>query len=144
MPKEIVDRHIGLPDRIGEPGGKVTAGLALQPDETATALRGDLVTDGPFVETREVLAGVYLLEAHDLVHALACAKLTPVAEGGVEVRPLIDFQVVPDCVPPRTPSPRRCGSPATSTRPRRPCRTPACRRCSAGRATASRTGPARG
>ncbi|MEU7783095.1 YciI family protein [Amycolatopsis sp. NPDC049159] len=96
LPKEIMDRHIGLPDRIGELGGKVTAGLALQPNETATALRGDLVTDGPFVETKEVLAGVYLLEARDLDHALACAKLTPVVEGGVEVRPLIDFQVVPD------------------------------------------------
>ncbi|MGW4519473.1 YciI family protein [Amycolatopsis sp. NPDC004378] len=95
LPKEIMDRHLGLPDRIAGLGGKVTAGLALQPNETATAIRGDLVTDGPFVETKEVLAGVYLLEARDLDHALACAKLTPVVEGGVEVRPLIDFQVVP-------------------------------------------------
>lgn len=54
------------------------------------------MTDGPFVETKEVLAGVYILEARDLDHALACAKLTPVVEGGVEVRPLVDFQVVPD------------------------------------------------
>ncbi|WIY06313.1 YciI family protein [Amycolatopsis mongoliensis] len=96
LPKEIMDRHLGLPDRIGELGGKVTAGLALQPNETATAIRGDLVTDGPFVETKEVLAGVYVLEARDLDHALACAKLTPVVEGGVEVRPLVGFQVVPD------------------------------------------------
>jgi hypothetical protein len=96
LPKEIMDRHIGLPDRIAAQGGKVTAGLGLLPNETATAIRGDLVTDGPFVETKEVLAGVYVLEARDLDHALACAKLTPVVEGGVEVRPLVDFQVVPD------------------------------------------------
>lgn len=96
LPKEIMDGHMNLPDRIAERGGKVTAGLALQPNETATAIRGDLVTDGPFVETKEVLAGVYVLEARDLDHALALAKLTPIAEGGVEVRPLIDFQVVPD------------------------------------------------
>jgi hypothetical protein len=96
LPKEIMDRHMGLPDRIAGQGGKVTAGLALQPNETATAIRGDLVTDGPFVETKEVLAGVYILEARDLDHALACAELTPVVEGGVEVRPLVDFQVVPD------------------------------------------------
>jgi len=95
LPKEIMDGHMNLPDRIAERGGKVTAGLALQPNETATAIRGDLVTDGPFVETKEVLAGVYVLEARDLDHALALAKLTPIAEGGVEVRPLIDFQVVP-------------------------------------------------
>ena len=96
LPPEIMDGHMNLPDRIAERGGKVTAGLALQPNETATAIRGDLVTDGPFVETKEVLAGVYVLEARDLDHALALAKLTPIAEGGVEVRPLIDFQVVPD------------------------------------------------
>ena len=95
LPPEIMDGHMNLPDRIAERGGKVTAGLALQPNETATAIRGDLVTDGPFVETKEVLAGVYVLEARDLDHALALAKLTPIAEGGVEVRPLIDFQVVP-------------------------------------------------
>ncbi|VVJ16052.1 Uncharacterised protein [Amycolatopsis camponoti] len=95
LPKEIMDGHMGLPDRIAALGGKVTAGLALQPNETATAIRGDLVTDGLFVETKEVLAGVYVLEARDLDHALACAKLTPVVEGGVEVRPLVDFQVVP-------------------------------------------------
>jgi hypothetical protein len=96
LPQEIMDGHMNLPDRIAERGGKVTAGLALQPNETATAIRGDLVTDGPFVETKEVLAGMYVLEARDLDHALALAKLTPIAEGGVEVRPLIDFQVVPD------------------------------------------------
>ncbi|MEV4150270.1 YciI family protein [Amycolatopsis sp. NPDC049691] len=96
LPKEIMERHIGLPELIAAKGGKVTAGLALQPNETATAIRGDLVTDGPFVETKEVLAGVYLLEARDLDHALACAKLTPIVEGGVEVRPLVDFQVVAD------------------------------------------------
>ncbi len=96
LPPEIMDGHLNLPDRIAERGGKVTAGLALQPNETATAIRGDLVTDGPFVETKEVLAGVYVLEARDLDHALALAKLTPIAEGGVEVRPLVGFEVVPD------------------------------------------------
>jgi len=96
LPKEIMDRHLGLPELIAGNGGKVTAGLALQPNETATAIRGDLVTDGPFVETKEVLAGVYVLEARDLDHALALAKLTPVVQGGVEVRPLMGFQVVPD------------------------------------------------
>src|SRR4051812_50219803 len=88
LPKEIMDRHIGLPERIGELGGKVTAGLALQPNETATAIRGDLVTDGPFGETKEELAGVYGLDARHRLHPLARAKLAPAAAGGLRDPPL--------------------------------------------------------
>ncbi|MEO6082461.1 MAG: YciI family protein [Umezawaea sp.] len=94
LPPEILEGHMSLPDRIAELGGKVVAGLALEPKATATSIRGDLVTDGPFIETKEALAGIFVLEARDLDHALALAKLTPIYEGGVEVRPLIDFQVV--------------------------------------------------
>lgn len=41
-----------LPSRIAEQGGRVVAGLGLEPSDTATAIRGDLITDGPFIETR--------------------------------------------------------------------------------------------
>ena len=37
---------------------------------------------------------MFVIEARDLDHALALAKLTPIVEGGVEVRPLIGFQVL--------------------------------------------------
>ena len=80
--------------RMAEGGGKILAGIALHPKTTATSIRGDLLTDGPFIETKEDLAGVYVLEARDLDHALALAKLTPIVEGGVEVRPLLGFEVV--------------------------------------------------
>ena len=46
------------------------------------------------METKESLGGIFIIEARDLDHALALAKLTPIAEGGVEVRPMIDFQVL--------------------------------------------------
>ncbi len=46
------------------------------------------------METKEALGGVFLIEARDLDHALALAALTPIVNGGVEVRPLVDFQVV--------------------------------------------------
>jgi hypothetical protein len=46
------------------------------------------------METKEGLAGVFVIEARDLDHALALAKLTPIMDGGVEVRPLIGFEVV--------------------------------------------------
>jgi hypothetical protein len=72
-------------------GGKMVGGNALQPTTTATSIRGDVVTDGPFVETKEALGGYYLIEADDLDQALAIAKLTPAPFGGVEVRPVMVF-----------------------------------------------------
>ena len=47
-----------------------------------------LVTDGPFVETKEALGGFYLVEVPDLDTALALAREVPAPFGGVEVRPL--------------------------------------------------------
>jgi hypothetical protein len=94
LPPEVMEAHGKLPERIAERGGRVVAGLALEPEDTATAIRGDLVTDGPFVETKEALLGVFVIEARDLDPALALAALTPIVDGGVEVRPLIDFQVL--------------------------------------------------
>jgi len=94
LPPEIMQRHLELPDRVAERGGRISIGLGLEPNETATAIRGDLVTDGPFIETKEVLAGVYVLEARDLDHALELARMTPIVQGGVEVRPLVGVEVL--------------------------------------------------
>ena len=94
LPAEVLEAHGNLPGQIAERGGRVVAGLGLEPNETATTIRGDLITDGPFVETKEALLGVYVLEARDLDHALALAALTPIVEGGVEVRPLVGFEVL--------------------------------------------------
>ena len=94
LPPEVMRGHMELPDRIAEHGGRVLAGLALEPEATATSIRGDVLTDGPFIETKEALGGIYILEARDLDHALALAGMTPIVDGGVEVRPLIDFAVL--------------------------------------------------
>ena len=94
MPPEVMAASEQLDGRIVEQGGRVVAGIALQASGTATAIRGGMVTDGPFIETKEALAGLYILEARDLDHALALAAMTPTADGGVEVRPLLDFVVV--------------------------------------------------
>jgi hypothetical protein len=56
----------------------------------STSIRADVVTDGPFVDTKEALGGYYLIEAVDLDQALAVAKLCPAPHGGVEVRPILD------------------------------------------------------
>ncbi|MFN7980490.1 MAG: YciI family protein [Vicinamibacterales bacterium] len=71
----------------------LVAAEALEPVETATTVRvrdgKATMTDGPFAETKEQLAGFYLLEAPDLDAALAmAAKIPPAREGCVEVRPV--------------------------------------------------------
>ena len=73
--------------------GLLVAAEALEPVETATTVRvrnGKLsVTDGPFAETKEQLAGFYLLEARDLNDAIQmAAKIPPAREGSIEVRPV--------------------------------------------------------
>ena len=78
--------------------GMLVAAEALQPVETATTVRmrgGQLsVTDGPFAETKEQLAGFYLLEARDLNEAIqAAAKIPPAREGSIEIRPVRDLDV---------------------------------------------------
>ena len=94
IPPEVLEAHGKLPERIAEAGGRVVAGLALDQPGTATAIRGDLVTDGPFIESKEALAGAFVIEARDLDHALALARMSPIVDGGVEVRPLIGFEIV--------------------------------------------------
>lgn len=73
--------------------GLLVAAEALQPVETATTVRvrnGKLsITDGPFMETKEQLAGFYLIEARDLNEAIqVAARIPPAREGSVEVRPV--------------------------------------------------------
>ena len=83
---ELLERHAA---QIEELGGRPVTGFALQPSTTATAIRGDVVTDGPFSEGKEVIAGFMVLEAPDLDTAVKIAKLNPATrDGGVEVRPL--------------------------------------------------------
>jgi len=73
--------------------GVLVAAEPLQPVETAATVRvrnGQVsVTDGPFAETKEQLAGFYLLEARDLNEAIQMAsKIPPARQGSIEVRPL--------------------------------------------------------
>jgi hypothetical protein len=69
--------------------------VQLQPAETATCVRvaggRTLMTDGPFADTKEVLGGLYLLEAANLDEAIELAARIPAARFGgvVEVRPVV-------------------------------------------------------
>jgi hypothetical protein len=88
----IMEAHNRFAEQTVGLGAKILGGNALQPTATATSIRGDVVTDGPFVETKEVLGGYYLIEAADLDQALAVSKLCPAGFGGVEVRPIMTFE----------------------------------------------------
>jgi hypothetical protein len=73
--------------------GVLVALERLHPDETATSVRvrsGErLITDGPFIETKEQLLGFYLIEAPDLDSAIDwAARMPSVRQGTVEVRPI--------------------------------------------------------
>lgn len=73
--------------------GKCVASEALQPVATATTVRvrdGRVaVSDGPFAETKEALAGFYLIDARDLDEAIAiAAKIPPAKIGSIEIRPI--------------------------------------------------------
>jgi hypothetical protein len=72
---------------------KIRGGAPLKPTEDATTIRvrnGETITtDGPFAETKEILAGFFVLELDNLDEALAAAAKIPVAHSGaVEVRPV--------------------------------------------------------
>ncbi|MFI2809673.1 MULTISPECIES: YciI family protein [Microbulbifer] len=79
-------------------GGHFLDGAPLQTTDTATTVRvrdgKTLTTDGPFAETKEQLAGFYMLEARDLNEALRLAqKIPPARYGSVEVRPVRELMV---------------------------------------------------
>ncbi len=76
--------------------GAIKGGHALQPTTAAATVRvrngKPLATDGPFAETKEQLAGYYLVEARDRDEAVAIAAKIPGARyGSVEVRPIMKF-----------------------------------------------------
>ena len=78
--------------------GHHIAAEALQPVHTATTVRvrnGNVsVTDGPFAETKEHLAGFYLVDAKDLNEAIQLAsKIPPARVGSIEVRPVRELSV---------------------------------------------------
>ena len=69
--------------------GALAGNHGLRPTPEARTVRKDAVLDGPFAETKEQLAGYFLLEVPDMEAALTWAKRLPTATyGAVEVRPV--------------------------------------------------------
>ena len=91
-PKEMTEyRSFGQ-----EFASSIKGGNALQPTTTARTVRlrngKPSTTDGPFAETKEQLAGFYLVEAGNIEDAVKIAAKIPGARfGSIEVRPIMTF-----------------------------------------------------
>jgi hypothetical protein len=89
----MIDDDCMAYDQALRNAGKCLASEALQPVRTAATVRvrnGKMsVTDGPFTETKECLAGFYLIDAADLNEAIKiAAEIPPAHVGSIEVRPV--------------------------------------------------------
>lgn len=90
---ELPDEDCVAYDAAIRASGHCLASEALESVHTATTVRmrnGKLsVTDGPFAETKEQLAGFYMIEARDLNEAIQiAAKIPPARVGCIELRPI--------------------------------------------------------
>jgi len=93
--QQVMNSHLALM-RESRTRGVLEAAEPLENTSTATTVRmqngSPIITDGPFAETKEQLAGYYILNCQDLDEAISWAKKIPTACGGlqgcVEVRPL--------------------------------------------------------
>jgi hypothetical protein len=90
---ELPDEECVAYDIAIRKSGHCMASEALESVQTATTVRvrnGKVsITDGPFAETKEQLAGFYMIEARDLDEAIRlAAKIPPAHVGSIEVRPI--------------------------------------------------------
>lgn len=90
------DAHVTVDEELKRSGHSILA-EALQPARTAKTVRvrggKRHVTDGPYAEAKEVVGGIYLLEARDLDEAIELAARIPSASvTGIEVRPVWELR----------------------------------------------------
>jgi|SRR5918995_6874302 hypothetical protein len=91
----VMGEYFAYTEQLREAGAYV-AGDALQPIDTATTVRirdgEQLLTDGPFAETKEALGGYYLVDVDSIDDAIQWAAKIPSARyGSIEVRPVVVF-----------------------------------------------------
>ncbi len=88
--------HNAFAEAVEAAGARIVEGAALERSSSATTVRRDwsdlsaspVISDGPFIETKEALGGFYLIEARDIDQALELAAQCPA--GQIEMRPVMD------------------------------------------------------
>jgi hypothetical protein len=101
--QQIRDRHNAVMNESRE-RGMLVAVNGLSRTHTAITVRLEagkiLTTDGPFAETKEQLAGYYVLDCENLEEAIQWAARIPTSCGGalgsIEIRELVEFPHVPE------------------------------------------------
>jgi hypothetical protein len=98
-----MEAHCALMEETKKNGAYIGA-QPLKPSTTATTVRlsddkKPLITDGPYAETKEQLAGYYLLDCKDLDEAIGYAtkirtRCAAGRVGGVEIRPVLEFSEI--------------------------------------------------
>lgn len=89
-----MELHAAFTAAVQAVGARILDGNALERSSMSTVVHRSpgaepLITDGPFLETKEALGGYYVIEAADLDQALVLARSCPSAH--VEVRPVMDI-----------------------------------------------------
>lgn len=92
--KASMERFFAYDDQLRR-NGHILGGEGLQGARSAATLRFQngkvAVTDGPYAETKEQLAGFFILEARDLNQAIELMSQHPAVQGGpIEIRPVAD------------------------------------------------------
>lgn len=98
--KEMLAESIQLCHQLANKGQYIHAS-PLQPEATGTIIQvregKPIVTDGPFMETKEQLAGYFLVDAENQEEAIGIATQVPGARmGTVEVRPVVEISGLPN------------------------------------------------
>jgi hypothetical protein len=81
-------------EKMGASGKLADGGSQLQPASTAKTVRSSGVTDGPFIETKEVLGGFSVLDVPTYDEAVEIAKSWPGVDRGwitIELRPILEM-----------------------------------------------------
>jgi hypothetical protein len=85
--------------------GMLLAGEGLQPSSKGARVRFDgarrIVTDGPFAETKELVAGFWILQAGSLAEVVEWVKKAPMPGGELEIRQVFELEDFGDAVTPK-------------------------------------------
>jgi hypothetical protein len=99
--RQDIDRRSLAYDEELKAGGHYVASQAIQEGDSAVLVRvrnGQMsTTDGPYMETKEQMAGFILIDARDMNDAVRLAAGIPLAEiGTIEVRPIFEIPTPPE------------------------------------------------
>ena len=97
--QKVIDQFYTWYDRLIDEG-KIKRGQRLK-DEGKTVARRNVITDGPFGESKEVIGGYWLILANSLDEAVEIAKGNPLLDCGMffEIRPIDPERGTPDNTP---------------------------------------------